>query len=103
MALTFQLEIGGKKKTFVAQNPKARVVRTAMDVSERAQSGLSTEVLDEMVDLVTEIFSHKFTADDVWDGVDADKLVPEVVRVINEVGEGMNKRIAEIPNVTAAK
>ena len=72
-------------------------------VSERAQNGLSTELLDEMVDLVTEIFSHKFAADDVWDGIGADKLVPEIVRVINEVGEGMNKRIAEIPNVTAAK
>lgn len=103
MAMTIQLEIGGKKKTFIAPNPKARVVRTAMDISERSESGLSTEILDEMVNLVTEIFDHKFTADDVWDGIDADKLVPEVIRVINEVGEGMNKRIEEIPNATAAK
>ena len=105
MALTIQIEIEGKKKTFVAPSSiKARVIRTAVDIEERAEKdGISTALLDDMVSIVVTIFGNKFTADDVWDGINSNKIFSEMSRVISGAAGGANGDIVELPNAVAAK
>ncbi len=103
IALEMQTEGKAVKKTFFAVSPKARIIRTAMDITERAEEGLNTQLLDEMVNLVVEIFGHKFTADNVWDGIDADKLFPELTRIIREISGQVEGKLSDIPNGETAK
>jgi hypothetical protein len=46
-------------------------------------------------------FGNKFTADDVWDGIDAEKLVPTIMNCINGLMGEMNNKLSAIPNVQA--
>jgi hypothetical protein len=99
MAITINIEIGGKEKIFVAPSPKARLIRRSIEIQEIGKSGLTAKDLDALVDFITEIFGHKFTVDDVYDGVDANKLMSEMMRVIEEMTSGLSAD----PNAKAAK
>lgn len=106
ITIVLEMQDGEKpaKKTFTAVSPKARVIRTAIDITERIDNeGINTALLDEMVDLVVGIFGHKFTADNLWDGIDADKLFTELSRVIGEVSGKMTEKLDQLPNGAAAK
>jgi hypothetical protein len=86
-------------KTYIAPQPKARMVRNASEMAENLdEKKLKTADLDSMIDFVVELFGKKFTADDIWDGIDADKLIPIIIGCINGVMDGMNSKLSTIPN-----
>ena len=41
--------------------------------------------IDEMIGFVVNVFDNQFTADDVWDGLEAGNLQLEIMRVFNNV------------------
>lgn len=99
MAVTLQLEIGGKIKTFVAPAPKARMIRNAIAIAEKLdETNLTTADLDGMADFVVAVFDKKFTVDDLYDGIEADKFASTLLGVINGLMGGMSS-----PNVQTAK
>lgn len=99
MAITLQLEMSGKEKTFVAPAPKARMIRNAIEITEHLdEKKLTTADLDGMADFVVEVFGKKFTVDDLYDGIEADKFASTLLNVINGLMGGMSS-----PNAQAAK
>jgi hypothetical protein len=89
-------------KTYFAPEPKARMVRKAAEMTECLdETKLKTSDLDLMIEYVVELFGKKFTADDVWDGISAKKLMPTIIGCINDVMDGMNTKLSTIPNAPA--
>ena len=89
-------------KTYVAPTPKARMIRTAAEMTESLDAkALKTADLDLMIDFVVDLFGKKFTADDVWDAIDADKLIPTVTGCIGGLTGDMNSKLSAIPNAGA--
>lgn len=82
------LKINGEDKTFTNDFVKARVFRNALKLNEKQReqgNGISVTTFDDMIDFVVGVFDNKFTADDVWDGLEAGKLQPEIMRIFNNV------------------
>lgn len=80
------LKIGDKEKTFANDFVKARVFRHALKLNQELRNAeISVELFDKLVEFVVIAFNNQFTIDEFWDGIDADKLQNEVMRVFNEV------------------
>ncbi|WP_026478165.1 phage tail assembly chaperone G [Alkaliphilus transvaalensis] len=89
------LKIDGKNKTFVTDFISARMVRRTIEVSKGINfNDMSPEELDQMVGFVVELFSNKFTIDDVYDGLSSKELIPTMMNCINEVVGGMSEATA---------
>jgi predicted secreted Zn-dependent protease len=96
MAITLQLEIEGKEKTFVAPSPKARMIRNAIAMTESMdQTKLRMADLDSMTNFVVDVFDKKFSVDELYDGISAENYVPTLMRIINELVEGMKSPNAQ--------
>ena len=88
------------KKTYVSHPPKARMVRRAIGISQDVNfNKLTPEELDVLVQFVVDIFGKNFTIDEVYDGLDADKLIPTITECIQGVVGGTAAKIEEFPNV----
>lgn len=88
-----------ESKTYIAPDPKARMVRKAAEMVETLdENNLKTTDLDLLVDYVVELFGNKFTADELWDGIFAKNLVPTIMNCIYEVMGSLNKKLGAIPN-----
>ena len=95
MPITIQLDIKGEPKIFVAPAPKARMIRNAIALTDNIdETKLNTADLDNLVNFAVEVFDKKFTVDDVYDGVNADKLMPTIMSVINGLVGGMTSNQA---------
>ena len=92
-----------KDKTFVAIKPKGRMVRRAMEMMDNTdEENFKTSDLDNMIQYVVDLFGGKFTLDDVYDGLDVDKIMPTIVDCIKSVSEMFKSRVSD-PNVQAGK
>ena len=88
------------KKTYVAPPIKARMVRKSIEISQDVNfNKLKPEELDVLVQFVVDIFNKQFTIDDVYDGLDADKLITTITECIQGVIGGTAAKIEEFPNV----
>ena len=99
--LSIKLKINGKEKTFVATEIKGRMLRKAMEfqkLKDLQDGDFDTEMLDNMVSFVCEVFGNKFTTDDVYDGLPIENVLPEVMRCINTVIERFTSKMDSLPN-----
>lgn len=76
------------------------MVRKSIEISQDVNfNKLKPEELDVLVQFVVDIFNKQFTIDDVYDGLDADKLIPTITECIQGVIGGTAAKIEEFPNV----
>lgn len=93
-----------EEKTYTMPPPKAILIRKAAELSERLNPNrLTVEDYDKMADFVVEMFGHKFTADELSNGIAAEKFVPTALECINGLLADLSARMGEIPNVEAAE
>jgi len=82
------------EKTYVAKPAKARMFREAIAINEKIDfSNLTTEALDDLIGFVCTIYGNQFTIDDVYDGLDADKLVSTLSKSISGVVSGVTEKL----------
>jgi len=90
-------------KTFVAPSPKARAVRKAIELTKNIDfNDLAPENLDTLVGYVVDLFDKQFTIDDVYDGMDAEQLIPTLMECISSVVGKIGAKLEQFPkNVSA--
>ncbi|HEY5576206.1 MAG TPA: hypothetical protein VIK34_05755 [Clostridiaceae bacterium] len=87
-----------EQKTFVTNKIKARMVRRSTEITKEVDfNSLTPEGLDKLIDFVCEVYKNKFTRDDLYDGLDADKLIPTLVATIQGITEGVTSRLENFP------
>jgi len=92
------MEIILNKNTYIAQSPKARMVRKAIEMTETTNfNTMKTSDLDNLVGYVVDLFGKQFSIDDVYDGLDADKFLPTLMDCINNVVGTMGAKVEQIP------
>lgn len=87
-----------KCKTFSTYKVKARLVRRATEITQEIDfNNLTPESLDKLIDFVCEVYKFKFTRDDLYDGLDADKLIPTLLDTIQGITAGVTSRLENFP------
>ena len=89
------------EKTFMATEIKGRMIRKAVEFTkfkDADETAINVETLDEMVNFVVEVFGNQFTLDDVYDGIEVENIVPEMMRCIQEVVKRFSSKINSLPN-----
>jgi hypothetical protein len=87
-------------KTFVAINPKSRLIRKAIALVKEldfTKDIEEVEDLDKLVNYVCEVYNNKFTIDELYDGLGASQLVPTLLKTIGDVKNGVEDRLATFP------
>jgi len=96
--MEIKLDIKGKEKLFVTGMIKARLVRKSIELTQNINyENLSPEELDKLVDFVCEVYNDKFTRDEFWDGINADKLLPTFSETIKGLTDGVTSRLNTFP------
>ena len=81
-------------KTYVAKPVKARMFREAIAINEKIDfSNLKTKGLDELIGFICTIYGDQFTIDEVYDGLDADKLVSTLSKSISGIVNGVTEKL----------
>jgi hypothetical protein len=76
------------------------MLRKAIEINENIDfNNLKTKDLDGLVDFVVELYGNKFTRDNFYDGLDADKLIETLNSSINGIVGTMGNKLKEFPNV----
>lgn len=88
------LLINEEEKKFGTGFISARMFRRAISMRKKMSEDMSEEDLDEVVDYVADIFGGKFTRDQLYDGLESDKLIPTIIDCINQVIGKVNKVVA---------
>jgi hypothetical protein len=97
-----QIKLNGK--TYIAPPAKARIVRKAIEITEKINfNEIKTKDLDNLVDYVVELFGRQFTIDDVYDGLDAKLLIPTIMDCIKDVVGEVGAKLDEFPNAQTGK
>lgn len=87
-----------EEKTFVARKVKARLVRRATEITKGVDfNNLTPDSLDRLIDFVCEVYKFKFTRDELYDGLDADKLIPTLLDTIQGITDGVTSRLETFP------
>ena len=93
------MEILLNDKTYVMPRVKTRILRKAIEINENIDfNNLKTTDLDGLVDFVVELYGNKFTRDDFYDGLDADKLIETLNNSINGIVGNLGNKLNEFPN-----
>ncbi|KIV56948.1 hypothetical protein AM501_27295 [Aneurinibacillus migulanus] len=80
------LFINEEEKKFGTGFISARMFRRAISLQKKMNSGFkSEEDLDEIVDYVVDMFGGKFTREQLYDGLEAEKLIPTIIDCVNQV------------------
>ena len=87
-----------EQRTFVTNKIKARMVRRSTEVTKEVDcNDLTPEGLDKLLDFVCEVYKYKFTRDDLYDGIESDKLLPTLLATIQGITEGVTSRLENFP------
>jgi hypothetical protein len=88
--IIMQIEIN--EKTYVLSNIKGRMLRKAVEISENMVVGkIKATDLDNMLSFVCECYGSKFTIDDMYDSIDANKLLPTISDTISYITGELGK------------
>ncbi|MFT9848518.1 phage tail assembly chaperone G [Aneurinibacillus sp. REN35] len=80
------LFINGEEKRFGTGFISARMFRRAIEMQKKMTGGVTSgEDLDEVVDYVVDMFGGKFTREQLYDGMEAEKFIPTIISCINQV------------------
>lgn len=89
-------------KTYTAQPSKGRIIRKALEIYESIDmTNIKSKDLDSLVDFAVEAFGNKFSADDFYDGVDADVFLDKLIEIVTGAVNGFASKINDIPNEVA--
>ena len=90
-----QINLNGK--IYIAPAPKGRMVRRAYEIVENLNT---TEVtvadLDALAGYIVELYEHQFTTDDVYDGLEAKKLLSTLGYYVNVMTGKIEEKMDEI-------
>lgn len=93
------MELVLNDKTYVMPKVKTRMLRRAIEISESINfNNLKIKDLDGLVDFVVELYGNKFSRDDFYDGLDADKLIETLNNSINGIVGNLGQKLNEFPN-----
>jgi len=93
------MEIILNGKTYIAPAPKARMVRKAIELTEKTNfKEMKAAEFDNLVGFVADLFGNQFTIDDVYDGLEANKLLPIILDCINKVVGSVGAKLEQFPN-----
>lgn len=93
------MELVLNDKTYVMPKVKTRMLRRAIEISENINfNDLKLKDLDGLVDFVVELYGNKFSRDDFYDGLDADKLIETLNSSINGIVGNLGSKLNEFPN-----
>ena len=78
---------------------KTRMLRKAIKINENIDfNNMKTKDLDGLVDFIVELYGNKFTRDNFYDGLDADKLIETLNNSINGIVGNLGNKLKEFPN-----
>jgi len=87
-----------EKRTFITNKIKARMVRRATEITQEVDfNNLTPDSLDRLIDFVCEIYKHKFTRDDLYDGLESEDLLPTFMATIQGITDGVTSRLETFP------
>jgi len=93
------MEIVLNDKTYIAPAPKARMVRKAIEMTETTDfNHLKATEFDNLVNFVVDLYAGQFTLDDIYDGLDANKLLPIIMDCLNNVVGSVGAKLEQFPN-----
>ncbi|MCY6354514.1 phage tail assembly chaperone G [Clostridium sp. ZS2-4] len=93
------MELVLNDKTYVMPKVKTRMLRRAIEISENINfNDLKLKDLDGLVDFVVELYGNKFSRDDFYDGLNADKLIETLNSSINGIVGNLGSKLNEFPN-----
>ena len=93
------MEIVLNNKTYVMPKVKTRMLRKAIEINENIDfSNMKTKDLDGLVDFIVDLYGNKFTRDNFYDGLDADKLIETLNNSINGIVGNLGNKLKEFPN-----
>jgi len=88
------VEIKLNGKTYVADTVKARAFRKAIEITEQIDfNKLKTKDLDTLIDFVVDVYGKQFTRDELYDGLDADKLISTLSESIGGIVSGVAEKL----------
>jgi hypothetical protein len=92
------LNIDGNEKTYDSGFIKARLVRSALELSEKVDyKKITSSTLDSMVGWFCQDYGNQFTVDEVYDGLPAETLLQTITDTVREVGLNMSTAVHKIP------
>lgn len=83
-AFKLTLNLNNQEKTFVTGFINGRKVRKAIELTNEVNSFemenklIPTELLDELVIFITELYNDQFSFDDYYDGLEYDEVLPTI-------------------------
>lgn len=87
MKITLRIE--DKEKTFTNDFVKARIFKNSLRLNNQLKASAidiaDPDAFDPLVEFTVTAFNNQFTIDEVWDGLSAQDIQSETVRVFHEV------------------
>lgn len=87
------MEIKLNDKTYRTKKIKAVYVREAFELIESIGERVTLEKLDKMIDFVIRLYGEQFTAEDVYNGLEADALYPTLFGAIIGLTNGITEKL----------
>lgn len=88
------MELTLNDKTYVANTVKARMFRKAIEINEQIDfNQLKAKDLDTLIDFMVGAYGNQFTRDELYDGLDADKLIPTLSESISGIVNGVAEKL----------
>ena len=85
-------------KTFVANKTKAILVRRATEIEKEVDfSHFTPETLDIAVDFICQIYNNQFSRDELYNGLESEKLFSTYTNSVEAVIHGVTNRLATFP------
>ncbi|MEJ9151070.1 phage tail assembly chaperone G [Bacillus smithii] len=92
-----RLYIDDKEKTFMAPFVPTRIVRTVLEMQTRMDfNNLKPDEMDELVNLICNVFKNQFTIDQFYDGLPADEFQQTMIKVLNAVSGRTNEEATDV-------
>nr|WP_302599769.1 hypothetical protein [uncultured Cellulosilyticum sp.] len=85
--MQIKLMINGEERTFVAPFLSGKLYKDFFEMQRKLQEPKDPSVMNTMIDFVCRVYGNQFTIDQYWEGVPLNKVLSEIVRTVNELGE----------------
>lgn len=91
-----KIELNGK--TYTSNKVKTRVFRRALEISESVNfNNLKVSDLDKLIGFVCELYGNQFSIDELYDGLEADKLISTFSESMNGIIGGVADKLESFP------
>ncbi|MBP1907075.1 hypothetical protein J2Z32_003740 [Paenibacillus turicensis] len=87
------LKINGEDKTFTQSFIPARIFRKTIVIQKKLQGEIDETVLDALIDYIVTLFGKQFSVDELYDGLDARRLLDAAIKCVNEVVFGSSDAV----------